>query len=95
MALKTFRHLHALSLRFHLERQTGGMSRSIEKGTAAIEFMLGYLLTQLLPTVFELVLVAAVIALPFAIGVRAEAQSGLTSEQAADEIVRLEVPTRH
>ena len=54
-------HLHALSLRFHLERQTGGLSRTIERGTSAIEFLLGYLFFHIAPIFFELTLVAAVL----------------------------------
>jgi ABC-type transport system involved in Fe-S cluster assembly fused permease/ATPase subunit len=54
-------HLHALSLRFHLERQTGGLSRTIERGTNAIEFLLGYLLFHIAPIFLELALVAGVL----------------------------------
>ena len=42
--LKTFRHLHALSLRFHLERKTGGVARAVERGTKGIEFLLRFML---------------------------------------------------
>ena len=61
IALSTFRHLHALSLRFHLERQTGGLSRAIERGTRGIEFLLSYLLFNLLPTLFEILLVCGIL----------------------------------
>ncbi len=61
VALSVFKHLHTLSLRFHLERQTGGLSRAIERGTAATEFLLSYLLLHLMPTVIELLLVAVVL----------------------------------
>ena len=61
VSLNVFTHLHTLSLRFHLERQTGGLSRAIERGTAAIEFMLTYLLLHLMPTVVELALVGIVL----------------------------------
>jgi ABC-type transport system involved in Fe-S cluster assembly fused permease/ATPase subunit len=61
VALETFRHLHRLSMRFHLERQTGGLSRAIERGTNAIDNLLHYLLFQIVPTVFEILLVAAVL----------------------------------
>ncbi len=61
VALETFRHLHRLSLRFHLERQTGGLSRAIERGTNGIDNLLHYLLFQIFPTLFEIVLVAAVL----------------------------------
>ncbi|MBC6438829.1 MAG: ABC transporter ATP-binding protein/permease [Rhodospirillales bacterium] len=54
--LKVFRHLHRLSLRFHLERQTGGLSRIIERGNRAIELLLRISLFNLIPTVIELVL---------------------------------------
>ena len=61
VGLRIFRHLHALSLRFHLERQTGGMSRSIERGTAAIESLLTFALFNILPTIVELILTAAIL----------------------------------
>ncbi len=61
VALGVFRHLHALSLRFHLERQTGGMSRDIERGTKGISTLLSYLLFSILPVVLEFALVAAVL----------------------------------
>jgi len=61
VALQTFRHLHALSLRFHLERQTGGLSRVIERGTKGIEFLLSFVLFNVLPTLLEMLLVAAIL----------------------------------
>jgi ABC-type transport system involved in Fe-S cluster assembly fused permease/ATPase subunit len=61
VALKTFRHLHALSLRFHLERQTGGLSRAIERGTAGIEFLLTFSLFNIVPTIVEMLLVTAIL----------------------------------
>jgi ABC-type transport system involved in Fe-S cluster assembly fused permease/ATPase subunit len=61
IGLQTFRHLHALSLRFHLDRQTGGMSRAIERGTHGIEFLLQFMLFNVLPTLVELALVSAVL----------------------------------
>src|SRR3984957_13770320 len=61
IALNTFRHLHALSLRFHLERQTGGVSRAIERGVRGMEFLLSYLLFNLLPTLFEILLVCGIL----------------------------------
>ncbi len=61
IALATFRHLHGLSLRFHLERQTGGLSRAVERGVRGMEFLLSYLLFSLLPTVFEIGLVCAIL----------------------------------
>jgi ATP-binding cassette, subfamily B, heavy metal transporter len=57
LALKVFRHLHALSLRFHLERQTGGMSRDIERGTRGIQQLISYSLYSILPTLVEVGLV--------------------------------------
>ncbi|NVJ28932.1 metal ABC transporter permease, partial [Myxococcus sp. AM011] len=56
-ALQVFRHLHALSLRFHLERQTGGMSRDIERGTRGIQSLISYSLYSILPTLVEVGLV--------------------------------------
>jgi len=61
IALLVFRHLHALSLRFHLERQTGGLSRIIERGTKAIETLLRFSLFNMVPTVIELVLVFGIL----------------------------------
>jgi ATP-binding cassette subfamily B protein len=61
IALKVFRHLHSLSLRFHLERQTGGMSRDIERGTEGISTLLSYLIFSILPVMLEFVLVALVL----------------------------------
>ena len=65
IALEVFGHLHALSLRFHLARQTGGMSRDIERGTRAISALMSYLLFSILPTLVEIGLVAAVLLLKF------------------------------
>jgi ATP-binding cassette subfamily B protein len=61
IALQVFRHLHALSLRFHLERQTGGVSRDIERGTRGIGFLLNFMLFNILPTVVEIGLVAGIL----------------------------------
>lgn len=61
VALKTFRHLHRLSLRFHLDRQTGGVSRAIERGTSGIEFLLNFMLFNVLPTLLEIVLVCGIL----------------------------------
>ncbi|WP_442917633.1 ABCB family ABC transporter ATP-binding protein/permease [Magnetovibrio sp. PR-2] len=57
VALETFKHLHKLSLRFHLERQTGGLSRAIERGSSGIEFLLRMLLFNIVPTMFEIAMV--------------------------------------
>jgi len=59
--LKTFRHLHRLSLRFHLGRKTGGISRAVERGTKGIEFLLRFMLFSVIPTVLEIVLVCGVL----------------------------------
>ena len=61
VALKLFVHLHNLSLRFHLERQTGGVSRDIERGTRGISFLLNFMLFNILPTLLEISLVAAIL----------------------------------
>ncbi len=61
IALKTFRHLHALSLRFHLSRQTGGLTRDIERGTRGISTLIGYTLFSILPTLIEIALVSAIL----------------------------------
>ncbi len=61
VALGVFRHLHALSLRFHLERQTGGMTRDIERGTRGISTLLSYLLFSIIPVILEFSLVAFVL----------------------------------
>ena len=65
IALSTFEHLHALSLRFHLERQTGGMTRDIERGVRATESLISYSLYSILPTLIEMALVLAILALRF------------------------------
>lgn len=59
VALRVFRHLHGLSLKFHLERQTGGVSRDIERGTRGISFLLQFMVFNILPTLVEIGLVAA------------------------------------
>jgi ATP-binding cassette subfamily B protein len=61
VALNVFRHLHRLSLRFHLERQTGGLSRAIERGTKAIELLLRFSLFNILPTLIEISLVFVIL----------------------------------
>jgi ATP-binding cassette subfamily B protein len=61
IALKTFRHLHALSLRFHLARQTGGLTRDVERGTRGISSLIGYTLFSILPTLIEILLVSAIL----------------------------------
>ena len=61
VALQVFEHLHSLSLRFHLDRQTGGVSRDIERGTRGIGFLLNFTLFNILPTLLEIGLVAAIL----------------------------------
>ncbi|MBI1211144.1 MAG: ATP-binding cassette domain-containing protein [Alphaproteobacteria bacterium] len=61
VAGKTFRHIHALSLRFHLERKTGGLTRIIERGTKGIDILLFYALFSIVPTILELSLVSAIL----------------------------------
>ncbi len=61
VALEVFRHLHALSLRFHLERQTGGVSRDIERGTRSISSLISYTLYSILPTLVEISLVLGIL----------------------------------
>ncbi|MBA4141661.1 MAG: ABC transporter ATP-binding protein/permease [Nitrosospira sp.] len=61
VAIKVFGHLHALSLRFHLQRQTGGVSRDIERGTRGISFLLNFMLFNILPTFLEIGLVAVIL----------------------------------
>ncbi len=65
VALGVFRHLHSLSLRFHLDRQTGGMTRDIERGTRGISTLLSYLLFSIIPVILEFALVAAVLLAKF------------------------------
>ncbi len=59
--MNVFRHLHRLALRFHLERQTGGLNRIVERGTKAIESLLTFMLFNILPTLLEIALVAAIL----------------------------------
>jgi ABC-type transport system involved in Fe-S cluster assembly fused permease/ATPase subunit len=61
VATLTFRHLHALSLRFHLERQTGGLSRIVDRGVKGIEFLLQFVVFNILPTIIEILLVCGVL----------------------------------
>ena len=62
LAVRTFRHLHALSLRFHLERRTGGLSRIVSRGTMGIDTVLRFSLFNTFPTVLEIIFVAGVLA---------------------------------
>jgi ATP-binding cassette subfamily B protein len=65
IALTVFRHLHALSLRFHLERQTGGVSRDIERGSRGVSTLMSYMLFSIIPVLLEFSLVAAVLLTKF------------------------------
>lgn len=65
VALETFRHLHALSLRFHLDRQTGGITRAIERGTKGVEFLLRFMTFNIIPTVIEILLVCVILYVQF------------------------------
>ena len=65
IALKVFRHLHALSLRFHLERQTGGVTRDIERGTRGISTLLSYMLFSVIPIILEITMVTVLLAIKF------------------------------
>jgi ATP-binding cassette subfamily B protein len=68
LALDTFRHLHSLSLRFHLERQTGGMTRDIERGTRSLQSLVSYSVFTIVPTLVELGLVLTLLATKFDFG---------------------------
>jgi ATP-binding cassette, subfamily B, heavy metal transporter len=61
LALSTFRHLHSLSLRFHLDRRTGGLARAVSRGTQAIDFLLTFILFNIVPTVIEIVIVCVIL----------------------------------
>ncbi|WP_332776296.1 ABCB family ABC transporter ATP-binding protein/permease [Polaromonas sp.] len=65
ISLEVFRHLHALSLRFHLERQTGGMTRDIERGTRGVHSLISYSLYSIIPTLIEVTLVLSLLAIKF------------------------------
>jgi ATP-binding cassette subfamily B protein len=65
ISLQVFRHLHGLSLRFHLERQTGGMTRDIERGTRAVHSLISYSLYSIVPTLIEVALVLTLLAVKF------------------------------
>ena len=65
ISLEVFRHLHALSLRFHLERQTGGMTRDIERGTRGVQSLISYSLYSIIPTLIEVTLVLTLLAVKY------------------------------
>ncbi len=61
VSLSTFQHLHGLSLRFHLDRQTGGITRAIERGSKGIEWLLSFMLFSIVPTLVEIAMVCAIL----------------------------------
>ena len=65
IALQVFGHLHALSLRFHLERQTGGMTRDIERGTRGVQSLISYSLYSIVPTLIEVAMVLTLLGVKF------------------------------
>lgn len=65
IGLKVFKHLHALELSFHLDRQTGGISRDIERGTQGLSFLMRFLMFNIIPTLFEILIVAVIFATLF------------------------------
>ncbi|WP_291008870.1 ABC transporter ATP-binding protein/permease [Hydrogenophaga sp.] len=68
IALEVFGHLHALSLRFHLDRQTGGMTRDIERGTRGVQSLISYSLYSIVPTLIEVTMVLALLGTQFDMG---------------------------
>ena len=68
ISLQVFRHLHAMSLRFHLERQTGGMTRDIERGTRGVNSLISYSLYSIIPTLIEVALVLGILGVRFDVG---------------------------
>ncbi|RTZ58028.1 MAG: metal ABC transporter permease [Gammaproteobacteria bacterium] len=65
LALRVFDHLHTLSLRFHLDRQTGGLSRDVERGTRSISLIMRYLVFNIIPTFFEIAVVTVILLINF------------------------------
>ena len=65
LALETFEHIHALSLRYHISRKTGGLSRVIERGVKGVDFLLRFMLFSIIPLIIELTLVAIILFLIF------------------------------
>lgn len=68
VGLKVFRHLHALDLDFHINRQTGGLSRDIERGTSGIGFLMRFMVFNIVPTLFEILAVVGVLFIQYGIG---------------------------
>lgn len=67
IGLKVFRHLHALDLDFHLNRQTGGLSRDIDRGTSGINFLMRFMIFNIIPTLIEIVLVVSILLINYGI----------------------------
>lgn len=67
IGLRVFQHLHSLELAFHLDRATGGISRDIERGTNGISFLMRFLMFNIVPTLFEILMVAIIFAAAFSI----------------------------
>lgn len=67
VGLRVFKHLHSLELEFHLDRATGGISRDIERGTNGISFLMRFMMFNIVPTLFEIAMVAAIFAITFSI----------------------------
>ena len=67
IGLKVFKHLHSLDLAFHLDRQTGGISRDIERGTSGLSFLMRFLMFNIVPTLFEIITVAIIFGTLFSI----------------------------
>ena len=67
VGLRVFQHLHSLELGFHLDRATGGISRDIERGTSGISFLMRFLMFNIVPTMFEIAMVAGIFALTFSV----------------------------
>lgn len=67
VGLRVFKHLHSLELSFHLDRATGGISRDIERGTNGISFLMRFLMFNIVPTLFEIIMVAVIFAFAFSI----------------------------
>ncbi|WP_240473116.1 ABC transporter transmembrane domain-containing protein [Arsukibacterium perlucidum] len=65
IGLKVFKHLHSLELAFHLDRQTGGISRDIERGSNGLSFLMRFLMFNIVPTLFEILAVAVIFSLLF------------------------------
>jgi ABC-type transport system involved in Fe-S cluster assembly fused permease/ATPase subunit len=67
VGLEVFRHLHSLALRFHLDRQTGGVSRDIERGSRGISFLLTFMVFNIIPTLVEIALIGGILLFKFSV----------------------------